>query len=124
MPALLAIVILAPLLYAPGYLIAHALLGAAQPTDLLERHYERVVAGGLLNGWLALTLAELGVFSAWLHVLLVLLLCAACAIIARRRGALRLPVSPLGIVWRGSALPLGPKTKDEGRMRSRSFVLR
>ncbi len=30
MLALLAIVTLAPLLYLPGYLIAHALLGAAQ----------------------------------------------------------------------------------------------
>ena len=85
MLALLAIVILAPLLYVPGYLIAHALLGAAQPPDLLERHYERMMAGALLNGWLALTLAELGVFSAWLQILLMLLLSAACVIIARRQ---------------------------------------
>jgi hypothetical protein len=44
MLALLAIVILAPLLYVPGYLIAQALIGAAQPPDLLVRHYERTLA--------------------------------------------------------------------------------
>ncbi|MEO7910684.1 MAG: hypothetical protein ABIV47_13645, partial [Roseiflexaceae bacterium] len=67
MLALLAILTLAPLLYIPGFLISHALLATAQPPDALERHYERVVAGALLNGWLALTLAELGLFSAGLH---------------------------------------------------------
>jgi hypothetical protein len=96
--ALIAVIVLVPLLYLPGYLIAQALLGAAQPRDLLERHYERVVAGALLNGWLAFTLAELGLFSAWLHVLLLLAVCGACAAVALRRGALRLPQSPLGIV--------------------------
>jgi hypothetical protein len=101
--ALLAVAVLCPLLYIPGYLIAHALLGAAQPPDLLERHYERVVAGALLNGWLAFTLAELGVFSAWLHVLLLFAICAGCAAVAARRGALRLPQAPLGIVARGVA---------------------
>ncbi len=84
MLALLAAIILAPLLYIPGWLITHALLGAAQPLDMLERHYERVVIGALLNGWLAFTLAELGIFSAWLHLLLILLLCAGCAAVALR----------------------------------------
>jgi hypothetical protein len=98
MLAVLAIITLAPLLYLPGYLIAHVLPGAAQPADMLERHYERVAAGALLNGWLALTLAELGIFSAWLHLALILLICGVCAIVARRRGALRPPLAPLGIV--------------------------
>jgi hypothetical protein len=98
MLALLAILVVAPLLYVPGALIALALLGAAQPADRLERHYERVVAGALLNGWLALTLAELGVFAAWLHLLLLLAVCTGCVAVARRRGALRLPQSPAGIV--------------------------
>jgi hypothetical protein len=111
MLALLAIIALAPLLYVPGYLIAHALLGAAQPPDRLERQYERVAVGALINGWLALSLAELGIFSAWRHGLLLLLLCAACAIVARRRGALRLPAAPLGIVARASSL--GRKTKGQ-----------
>jgi hypothetical protein len=87
--ALLAAVVLIPLLYLPGFLITSALLGVSQPPDLLERHYERVVVGALLNGWLAFTLAELGIFSAWLHVLLLLAICAGCAVIALRRGALR-----------------------------------
>jgi hypothetical protein len=98
--ALLAAIVLAPLLYLPGFLLTRALLGAAQPPDLLERHYERVVAGALLNGWLAFTLAELGVFSAWLHLLLLLAICAGCAVLALRCGALRLPRAPLGIVAR------------------------
>ncbi|MEO7910655.1 MAG: hypothetical protein ABIV47_13490, partial [Roseiflexaceae bacterium] len=103
-----AILTLAPLLYIPGFLISHALLATAQPPDALERHYERVVAGALLNGWLALTLAELGLFSAGLHLLLICALCVGCAVIA----------------WRQGALSLGRRTKDEsGRARS-SFVLR
>src|SRR5262249_56427255 len=98
MLALFAIVVLIPLLYLPGYCLAYALLGAAQPPDLLERHYERVVVGALLNGWLAFTLAELGSFSTGLHLLLVLLICAGGAALAWRRGALRLPQAPLGVV--------------------------
>jgi len=86
--ALLAILTLALLLYIPGFLISYALLGAAQPPDALERQYERVVAGALFNGWLALTLAEFGLFSAGLHLALVLALCVGCAVIAWRRGAL------------------------------------
>lgn len=102
MLALLAVAVLAPLLYIPGSLIACALLGAAQPPDPLERHYERVVAGALLNGWLAFTLAELGIFSAWLHLALLLVVSGAAAAVAVRRGALRLPQAPLGIVARSA----------------------
>jgi 4-amino-4-deoxy-L-arabinose transferase-like glycosyltransferase len=98
--ALFAAIVLAPLLYLPGFLFARAMLGVAQPPDLLERHYERVVVGALLNGWLAFTLAELGIFSAWLHLLLLLAICAGCAARAQWRGALHFPRSPLGIVAR------------------------
>jgi hypothetical protein len=108
MLALLAAAVLVPLLYLPGYLVARALLGTAQPADLLERHYERVVAGALLNGWLALTLAELGVFSAQLDLLLLLAVCAICAALAWRRGALHLPQPPLGI----AARPRRPTTQN------------
>ncbi|HEX9438098.1 MAG TPA: hypothetical protein VF909_00395, partial [Roseiflexaceae bacterium] len=113
MLAALAIVILTPLLYLPGTLIYYALLGAAQPADPLERYYERVVVGALLNGWLAFTLAELGIFSAWLHLFLLLVVCAGCAVSALRRGVLRLPQSPLGIVAR-----IEPTTSDDRRARS------
>jgi hypothetical protein len=126
MLALLAVAVLAPLLYIPGYLLALALLGAHQPADPLERAYERVVAGALLNGWLALTLAELGIFAAWLHLLLVLAVCAVCALFAWRRGALPLPRQPLGIVAGGRAAfvqPLGRKTKDQGPNSDASFVV-
>jgi hypothetical protein len=108
MLAVLAILMLAPILYVPGLLISYALLGAAQPPDTLERHYERVVVGALLNGWLALTLAELGVFSAGLHLALVAIVCAGCAAIAWRRGALF----------------SRRRTKDGGRTRAPTFVLR
>lgn len=102
MLALLAIAVLIPLLYIPGYLIGRALLGSAPP-DALERHYERVVAGALANGWLAFTLAELGVFSAWLHLLLLTLLAAGFGLVAARRGALGWPRAPLGIAARYAA---------------------
>jgi hypothetical protein len=108
--AALAIVILTPLLYLPGTLIYYALLGAAQPADPLERYYERVVVGALLNGWLAFTLAELGIFSAWLHLFLLLVVCVGCAVSALRRGVLGLPQSPLGIVAR-----IEPTTVDDRR---------
>jgi hypothetical protein len=75
--ALLATLIAIPLLYLPGVLIARATAGRFEAADVLERIYERVLVGALLNGWLALTLAELGVFSAWLHLGLLLLLCVA-----------------------------------------------
>ena len=89
MLALLAILVLAPLLYLPGFLLSRAWLGSAQPPDRLARHFERVLAGALLNGWLALTLAELGVFSAIVHLVVLALVCAAFALAAWRRGALQ-----------------------------------
>ena len=77
MLALLAALLLAPLLYIPGFLLISALARTAQSPDPLERHYERTLAGALLNGWLALTLAELGVFSAGLHLALITFVCLA-----------------------------------------------
>ncbi|MBC8160287.1 MAG: hypothetical protein H7Z42_03625, partial [Roseiflexaceae bacterium] len=88
MLALFAIAVLAPLLYIPGLLIERA-LNAAPLGDRLELHYARTVIGALLHGWLTLTLAEFGVFSAWLHVLITALVCAASGLIAQRRGRLR-----------------------------------
>lgn len=100
MLALLTILVLFPLLYLPGWSIALALLGSAQPTDPLERHYERVLFGALLNGWLVLLLASLGLFSLWLHLLLIIVATAAGLLLAHRRGDLVLPRAPLGIVAR------------------------
>jgi hypothetical protein len=100
--ALLAIVVLIPLLYLPGYLIGLAFLGPTPPPDALERHYERVIVGALLNGWLAFTLAEIGIFSAWLHLLLLTLIALVSGAIAARRGDLRLPQMPIGIVARSA----------------------
>lgn len=97
MLALSAAAILIPLLYLPGYLLCRAWRDAA-PADALERHFERVLAGALLNGWLALTLAELGLFRAWLHLALLGGLSLLAAGRAWRRGALRPPAQPLGIV--------------------------
>ncbi len=73
-PAMLALVLVIPLLYIPGLMIANALNQHPNP-ELLERVYERMLMGTLLNGWLTFTLAELGIFSLWLHVLLVALIC-------------------------------------------------
>src|SRR5512145_177214 len=76
MLALIAAIVITPLLYIPGYVIRDKLLGAPA-TDVLEQHYERIVFGTLLNGWLAFTLAELGVFMIWLHLLILLIGCVA-----------------------------------------------
>ena len=100
MLALTAIAVLAPLLYIPGYLLERAMRAAVATPDLLERHYERVVLGALLNGWLALTLAELGVFAAWLHLLIVALLCVGAGLVALRRGGVRVEPPVLSIVAR------------------------
>ncbi|NJO83986.1 MAG: hypothetical protein HC828_15150 [Blastochloris sp.] len=101
MPALLAVAVIAPLLYIPGYLIERALLPSAPCPDILERHFQRVTLGVLLNGWLAFTLAEFGVFSAWFHLSLVVITCALAFIAARRRGGLPLRSVPLGIIAGG-----------------------
>ncbi len=71
---LVAILALPLILYIPGLLISRAVTGAL-PDDALELHYERVVISTLLSGWLALTLAEFGLFSLWLHLVVLLLVC-------------------------------------------------
>ena len=49
MLALIAIAVLVPLLYIPGYLLERALHGGAM-LDLLELVFARVVAGALVCG--------------------------------------------------------------------------
>jgi hypothetical protein len=73
---LLSALALPLLLYLPGW-AAQRRFGA--PPDGLERHFERVVASALWSGWLALLLAEVGLFSIWLHLAVTLAGCAALA---------------------------------------------
>lgn len=79
------VLIAAPLLF---YLPGLALCRTVTPNgvdDPLERHYERVVISMLLSGWLALLLAEVGHFSLWLHLALLLLLSAGLLVWSQRR---------------------------------------
>ncbi len=73
-----------PLLYLPGWVVSRAL--NATPADALERHYERVTISVLWSGWLALLLAELSIFSLWLHVAITLVICAVGLIVGGVRG--------------------------------------
>ncbi|HWQ15871.1 MAG TPA: hypothetical protein VNL77_23935, partial [Roseiflexaceae bacterium] len=82
--ALLALAVLAPLLYLPGALVARALRGAPPP-DPLERIYQHTALGALIAGWLAFTLGQLGIFSAWLYLLLLAAVCAAAALVHKTR---------------------------------------
>ena len=87
----LLIALCAPLLlYLPGWAISRR-FGA--PADPLERHFERVAASALWSGWLALLLAQLGLFSLWLHLTLTV---AAGALVARggRRPAPATSIPP------------------------------
>ena len=96
MLALTAALILIPLLGLPGALVRRAALGAHQAGDALDRAYTAAIIGVLLNGWLALLLAELGLFRIWLHILLIGGVCLIAAVVAARRRAL--PNTPLGII--------------------------
>lgn len=80
-----ACVILPLLLYIPGMLIGRTLLGPTHESDLTELHYERVMISALLNGWLALLLAECGMFSIWLHCALILFVCVVLFFWIRRQ---------------------------------------
>lgn len=71
-------------IYLTGFLISRMLPAAFLADDRLERHFERAMIGGLLNGWLALTLAQLGVFSAPLHFAIIVVLGGAAQLSARR----------------------------------------
>jgi hypothetical protein len=110
-PALLAIAVITPLLYIPGYIIEQALLPLTLPSDLLERHFQRVVIGALLNGWLAFTLAEFGVFSTWLHLMLLSIICATALVVARRRGGWPARSAPLGIIAGSRMAPNAASTR-------------
>ena len=76
------------LLYLPGWALSRRF---GTPADQLERHFERVAASALWSGWLALLLAQLGLFTLWLHLVLTL---AASALVA----------------WRGQ--PSAPRARD------------
>jgi hypothetical protein len=72
--AMLALVLIAPLIYLPGWALGRWLAASAEADGQLERIFERVLLGTLLNGWLALLLAELAIFSIWLHIALLTML--------------------------------------------------
>jgi hypothetical protein len=85
---LTGLLLLPLLLYGPGAIWSRAIWAAA---DGLGRHYERAIVSALWTGWLALLLAELGIFTLWLHVGITLLFCAAGWLIGRRLPAVVAP---------------------------------
>lgn len=87
-----------PLLLIPGWLIVSAAAGVQRHPDLLRYLYMSVVVGTLLHGWLALLLAELGIFSLGLQLALITLICFVAGVLAFRRGGLRVPPTQLGLV--------------------------
>jgi hypothetical protein len=84
-PATLTLIILALIL--TGALIARALPVAWRSSDPVERWFEYALIGALLNGWLAFTLAQIGIFSAPLHGAVVAVLCIIAALIRRASGS-------------------------------------
>jgi hypothetical protein len=84
-PATLTLIILALIL--TGALIARALPVAWRSSDPIERWFEYALIGALLNGWLAFTLAQIGIFSAPLHGAVVAVLCIIAALIRRASGS-------------------------------------
>lgn len=89
-------------LYLPGYVLDRGFLGAASSVSGIERHVSRIVMSMLLTGWLALLLAEIGIFSAALLLGLTAALCLA-GWLMRRRGTPATPspahsAPPLGII--------------------------
>ncbi len=93
---LFLLILCAPLIfYVPGWIITFLLPGATSD-DILERHFERVVISMLFSGWLTLTLAELGIFSLWMQLLLVVLPGGAALYWMRRRLPPRLPPAQAG----------------------------
>ncbi|MBA3944665.1 MAG: glycosyltransferase family 39 protein [Herpetosiphonaceae bacterium] len=72
--------------FVPGWMLERAWFGATAPLAGLERLVLRVVTSMLLVGWIAFVLAECGIFSLWMLGGSVLLLCAGCALAARRHG--------------------------------------
>jgi hypothetical protein len=84
-PATLTLIILALIL--TSALIARALPVAWRSSDPIERWFEYALIGALLNGWLAFTLAQIGIFSAPLHGAVVAVLCIIAALIRRASGS-------------------------------------
>jgi hypothetical protein len=84
-PATLTLIILALIL--TGALIARALPVAWRSSDPIERWFEYALIGALLNGWLAFTLAQIGIFSAPLHGAVVAVLYIIAALIRRASGS-------------------------------------
>jgi hypothetical protein len=82
-------------LYLPGYALDRGWLATASSVRGIERHISRIVASALLTGWIALVLAELGVFSFWLLLALIAGLCLLGALL-RRSAFIAAP--PLGII--------------------------
>ncbi len=74
--------------YLPGWLFCRFALPHLDP---LTSGYVRVVASTLLSGWLALLLASLGIFSLWLQLLIIVLICGGLWLLARRTPALPPP---------------------------------
>jgi hypothetical protein len=83
-PVTLTLIILALIL--TGALIARALPVAWRASDPIERWFEYALIGALLNGWIAFTLAQIGIFSAPLHVAVVAVLCIIATLIRRSFG--------------------------------------
>jgi hypothetical protein len=102
------------LLYLPGLFISRAFPTLVSRDDWLACHYERVAIGTLLNGWLALLLAGVGIFSLWLHIALLLVL---CGLLLPRSGLL-----PLTQNRHRKPAPLPPPTRDTAAFALVGFV--
>lgn len=81
---IIAVIAASLMLYVPGWLIWRAVSGTASD-ECLETQYERVVVSVLLSGWLALVLAEFGLFVLWLHLGLLVLASGMCVVWLRRQ---------------------------------------
>ena len=68
-PPLYVALALPLLLYLPGWALQRRL---GTPNDPLTAAFERIAVSALWSGWLALLLAELGLFALWLHLLITL----------------------------------------------------
>ncbi|MEI8167115.1 MAG: hypothetical protein WCG26_12085, partial [Chloroflexales bacterium] len=83
-PPLYVALALPLLLYLPGWALQRRL---GTPNDPLTAAFERIAVSALWSGWLALLLAELGLFALWLHLLITLVGGAALVVRAPRSVA-------------------------------------
>ena len=81
MQILIGLVLLPSLIYIPGWLWSRLIVSHA---DLLDRHYERFLVSTLWTGWLALLLAELGIFSLLTLVGATMLMCLLAWLVSQR----------------------------------------